>query len=93
MADSARSPGRQVSASSGKGEPEGQRASIRVAVRVRPLLPADGQSGTSFLQLASGTEMQLTTGSGERRTSRAYAFDQAFGPEVSQVRFKDSDTT
>ncbi|KAG2495498.1 hypothetical protein HYH03_006442 [Edaphochlamys debaryana] len=72
----------------GRGEPRSEgpaTRSIRVVVRVRPLLPTDGDSGTSLLQVDPGrpNEVQLATSS-DARSARRYHFDQVFGPEVPQ---------
>ncbi len=63
-----------------------QQRSIRVAVRVRPLLPTDGATETNLLQTSGKkpNEVLLTT-SGDSRTARRYVFDHVFGPDVRQV--------
>ncbi|KAG2428784.1 hypothetical protein HXX76_011484 [Chlamydomonas incerta] len=57
--------------------------SIRVAVRVRPLLQSDGVTGTELLQLDRNNGVVLSSGS-DRRGGRRYAFDSVFGPDVPQ---------
>lgn len=65
---------------------QGAARSIRVAVRVRPLLPSDGVStGTELLQLDRSNGVVLSSSS-DRRGGRRYAFDSVFGPDVLQVR-------
>ncbi|KXZ47551.1 FAP125 protein [Gonium pectorale] len=62
-----------------------QQKSIRVAVRVRPILPADGATGATLLQLDAGRpgEVFLANG-GDKRAVRRYTFDQVFGPDTKQ---------
>ncbi|GFR44638.1 hypothetical protein Agub_g5927, partial [Astrephomene gubernaculifera] len=68
----------------------GQTKSIRVAVRVRPLLATDGSSGTSLLQLDPARPNEVLLASNhERRAARRYTFDHVFGPGVSQDELYD----
>ncbi|GLI63402.1 hypothetical protein VaNZ11_006364, partial [Volvox africanus] len=63
----------------------GQTKTIRVAVRVRPLLPSDGATEHSLLQLDPGRPNEVVLASGnDRRTARHYTFDQVLSSDVTQ---------